>query len=414
MLAHEFQHAVLRHSLQRMVRAAGLQAVLALLVGDLEGLGGVIRNAGLQIQELSYGRDQEREADLAAIDLLARAGIDPAGPPGLLRPARGDGRRAGRRGRREGALAALHAPGERGAQRGAPGGHRAARPRPVRAAGGPVSRAEVGNAVPFDASADELVRRRRSCRRYLERPLAEQARRSLEAFLAENRRGPFGGRTRFALVAATAEDRAALKGLGHLRLHPRRGRLHRRRGRARPQGPRGLRLRDGARDPAGDRPGARHLLARRHVHEEPLRAEGSGSPRDELMPAVAAVGYARDGSFAAGPHPPDGGVELPPAAGGAVLRRRLRHAPRPGRRRRATPRRSSWSAGPRRPPTGSRGGSSGRRPAGTSTWRGPRATARAPCCSPCCGSPTCSAWTWASRCATSSWPPARPDWRAPG
>jgi beta-barrel assembly-enhancing protease len=80
-LAHEFQHALLRHSLQKMVRAAGLQAVLALLIGDLEGLGGVIRDAGVQIQELSYGRDQERAADLAAIDLLARAGIDPAGLP---------------------------------------------------------------------------------------------------------------------------------------------------------------------------------------------------------------------------------------------------------------------------------------------------------------------------------------------
>lgn len=80
-LAHEFQHAVLRHSLQKMVRAAGLHAVLALLVGDLEGLGGLIRDAGVQIQELSYGREQELEADLTAIDLLAAAGIDPAGLP---------------------------------------------------------------------------------------------------------------------------------------------------------------------------------------------------------------------------------------------------------------------------------------------------------------------------------------------
>ena len=80
-LAHEFQHAILRHSLQKMVRAAGFQAILALLLGDLEGLGGMILDAGLQIQELSYGREQEREADLGAVDLLARAGIDPAGLP---------------------------------------------------------------------------------------------------------------------------------------------------------------------------------------------------------------------------------------------------------------------------------------------------------------------------------------------
>lgn len=97
-LGHEFQHAVLRHSLQRMVRAAGLRAVLALLVGDLEGLGGLVRNAGLQVQELSYGRDQEREADLAAVELLARAGIDPAGLPDFFDRLAADEGGAGERG----------------------------------------------------------------------------------------------------------------------------------------------------------------------------------------------------------------------------------------------------------------------------------------------------------------------------
>jgi Zn-dependent protease with chaperone function len=80
-LAHELQHVVLRHGLQKMVRAAGLQAALALLVGDLDGLGVMLRDAGLRIQELSYGREQELEADRTAIDLLAGAGIDPAGLP---------------------------------------------------------------------------------------------------------------------------------------------------------------------------------------------------------------------------------------------------------------------------------------------------------------------------------------------
>ena len=66
----------------------------------------------------------------------------------------------------------------------------------------------------FSSSVAELIRQRRSCRKFLEKPLAEEARLSLEAFLAANRSGPFGGRARFALVAATAEDRTALKGLG--------------------------------------------------------------------------------------------------------------------------------------------------------------------------------------------------------
>jgi len=63
-------------------------------------------------------------------------------------------------------------------------------------------------------SITRLVRERRSCRKYLEKPLGEGVRRSLETFLAANRSGPFGGRARFALVAATAVDRTALKGLG--------------------------------------------------------------------------------------------------------------------------------------------------------------------------------------------------------
>jgi len=68
--------------------------------------------------------------------------------------------------------------------------------------------------MDFKSSIAGLVRQRRSCRKYLEKPLAEDARRSLETFLPANHTGPFGGRVRLALVAATAEDRTALKGLG--------------------------------------------------------------------------------------------------------------------------------------------------------------------------------------------------------
>ena len=68
--------------------------------------------------------------------------------------------------------------------------------------------------MEFTSSPAELARRRRSCRKYRATPLADEARRPLEAFLAANRTGPFGGRPRFALLAATAEDRSALRGLG--------------------------------------------------------------------------------------------------------------------------------------------------------------------------------------------------------
>ena len=64
------------------------------------------------------------------------------------------------------------------------------------------------------SSIADLVWQRRSCRKYLEKPLGDSTRRSLEAFLDTNRRGPFGARARFALVAATAADNTALAGLG--------------------------------------------------------------------------------------------------------------------------------------------------------------------------------------------------------
>ena len=68
--------------------------------------------------------------------------------------------------------------------------------------------------MEFTSSIDELVRRRRSCRKYRAQPLGADAREALGARLAASGCGPFGSRPRFALVAATAEDRSALKGLG--------------------------------------------------------------------------------------------------------------------------------------------------------------------------------------------------------
>ena len=68
--------------------------------------------------------------------------------------------------------------------------------------------------MDFTHSIADLVRQRRSCRKYLETPLAGEARHSLETFLAANRNGPFDGSARFGLIAATPEDRHALKGLG--------------------------------------------------------------------------------------------------------------------------------------------------------------------------------------------------------
>jgi nitroreductase len=80
--------------------------------------------------------------------------------------------------------------------------------------GSPKEIRDAGRVLAFTSSIAELVRQRHSCRTYRAEPPAEEARRALEAFLATNLTGPLGGRARFALVTATTEDRAALKGLG--------------------------------------------------------------------------------------------------------------------------------------------------------------------------------------------------------
>lgn len=67
------------------------------------------------------------------------------------------------------------------------------------------------NLAPALAAA---VRRRRSCRRFDGRALTERDRLALEGFLGASGAGPFGRRARFALLAATAEDGSALRGLG--------------------------------------------------------------------------------------------------------------------------------------------------------------------------------------------------------
>jgi hypothetical protein len=66
----------------------------------------------------------------------------------------------------------------------------------------------------FTHPVSDVIKQRFSCRNYLETAIEEKKRAALADFLASNGAGPFGTRTRFALVAATENDRKALRGLG--------------------------------------------------------------------------------------------------------------------------------------------------------------------------------------------------------
>lgn len=77
-LAHEIGHVVHEHTLRRLYRAAGVSALIMLIGGDIgSGLEDVLTH-GSALITLSYSREQEREADRYSIELMARAGRDPA------------------------------------------------------------------------------------------------------------------------------------------------------------------------------------------------------------------------------------------------------------------------------------------------------------------------------------------------
>lgn len=60
----------------------------------------------------------------------------------------------------------------------------------------------------------DLIPARSSWRRYQAKPIDEKPRAALAAALEASPPGPFGSKTRFELLAATEEDRNALRGLG--------------------------------------------------------------------------------------------------------------------------------------------------------------------------------------------------------
>lgn len=78
-LSHELNHVLQRHGMDRVVKTLGLMAVVTILVGDPQGFAGLMKQVGLELVTLKFGREQETEADVTGLHLLQRASIDPAG-----------------------------------------------------------------------------------------------------------------------------------------------------------------------------------------------------------------------------------------------------------------------------------------------------------------------------------------------
>ena len=68
--------------------------------------------------------------------------------------------------------------------------------------------------MSFDKPITEIIKKRFSCRTYLDRPIADEMQTCLTQYLSQPHEGPFGSHPRFKLVAAAEGDSKALKGMG--------------------------------------------------------------------------------------------------------------------------------------------------------------------------------------------------------
>jgi predicted Zn-dependent protease len=77
-LAHEIGHVEREHSLRRLYRAAGIAALIMLIGGDIGAGAEDILVQGSALVALSYSRAQENEADRYSVELMVKAGKNPA------------------------------------------------------------------------------------------------------------------------------------------------------------------------------------------------------------------------------------------------------------------------------------------------------------------------------------------------
>lgn len=76
-LAHEIGHVEREHALRRIYRAAGVAGLIMMIGGDIGSGAQDVLVQGAALMSLSYSRDQERDADRYAVQLMHAAGRDP-------------------------------------------------------------------------------------------------------------------------------------------------------------------------------------------------------------------------------------------------------------------------------------------------------------------------------------------------
>jgi len=76
-LAHELGHVRHRHVMRRLLEGSAIALLVAGVTGDVASATSLAAAAPTLVLQTKFSRDNEREADAYAIDLLRRAGIEP-------------------------------------------------------------------------------------------------------------------------------------------------------------------------------------------------------------------------------------------------------------------------------------------------------------------------------------------------
>jgi Zn-dependent protease with chaperone function/TPR repeat protein len=76
-LAHELGHVYHRHTMRRLLEGSATALIIAAVTGDIASTTSLAAAAPTLLLQLKYSRDNEREADTYAIELMRKAGIEP-------------------------------------------------------------------------------------------------------------------------------------------------------------------------------------------------------------------------------------------------------------------------------------------------------------------------------------------------
>jgi Zn-dependent protease with chaperone function/TPR repeat protein len=76
-LAHELGHVHHRHTMRRLLEGSATALIIAAVTGDIASTTSLAAAAPTLLLQTKYSRDNEREADVYAVNLMRKAGIEP-------------------------------------------------------------------------------------------------------------------------------------------------------------------------------------------------------------------------------------------------------------------------------------------------------------------------------------------------